>query len=146
MNIRKILGTDPLTPRRLAPIPEKGSEVRLLRFDSFSFQPDTDFKISFHNQPIPVTPHRHDYYEASYVYRGSFLHQTEEGETVLGVGDLFVVPPDKVHSVTECSPDCQGINFLIRDGYFTSSVLPLLTPEAGKCAENFAHFACFNSP
>lgn len=144
MNIKNILDSVQLPPRKA--LPEKAKEVRLLRFDSFQFSSDPDFKISFHNQPVPVTPHTHDYYEATYVYRGTFIHQTENGRSILTTGDVIVIPPDAVHGILECSLDCHGINMLISRSFFTTHICPLLNTDTQGLVNGITHFSCSDNP
>lgn len=48
-----------------------------------------------------VPPHDHDYYEISLIRRGRAIHRTEHYERELVRGSVLVVPPGKVHALTD---------------------------------------------
>lgn len=48
--------------------------------------------------PGAIAPHDHDYYELSFVRKGSAHHQTDSGQQILAAGSVIIVPPGGVHA------------------------------------------------
>ena len=57
--------------------------------------------IDFHDGPTsePDPPHSHPHEQVSYVAEGEILFILEDKQTRLGPGDVFLVPPNKPHTI-----------------------------------------------
>lgn len=53
------------------------------------------------NSTEATMPHSHSYFQIYYIVRGSLTHTTETGTSRLAVGDAFIVPPGRSHSIRE---------------------------------------------
>lgn len=49
-------------------------------------------------------PHSHEYFQIYYILKGSLLHCTEQESSLLSQGDMFIVPPGRVHSIRQSEP------------------------------------------
>jgi quercetin dioxygenase-like cupin family protein len=81
--------------------PEKikeGAERRLGHTDNLMI-----VVIDFHDGPTdaPDPPHSHPHEQASYVAAGEIIFVLDGEQTRLGPGDVFLVPPDKPHSIQQ---------------------------------------------
>ena len=144
MNIRNILKMVQLQPRAETSL--FNGNIRFVGFTSLQFHPDPDFKIFIHNLPIPVSPHIHDYYEAVYVYEGSFVYQVKDRTISLSIGDFIMIPPGCVHSILDSSKVCQGINLLINPDYLEHTLKPLLAAEFMDQSRSVIHVTTTNDP
>ena len=46
-------------------------------------------------------PHRHEYFQIYYIIRGRLEHFTENDKSTLSQGDMFIIPPGKMHFIRE---------------------------------------------
>lgn len=153
--MKDILPLNPLSPETCS-IPPKTSPVLdavnqnkespLLSFSSFNFQNPMHIKISFHNYPLPISSHKHDYYEGFFVYSGTFVHASNHHNFPLETGDFLLIPPNMVHSIDQCSKDGVGINLLLEKNYFQATILPLLNTSMSSCLHQITFYACHNHP
>ncbi|HWE61704.1 MAG TPA: cupin domain-containing protein [Chloroflexota bacterium] len=63
-----------------------------------------------------VHPHKHPTYEFYYVTSGYGLMTIEEETRQIGPGDLVVIPPDALHSLTTLSPHAPIVAFCFAVG------------------------------
>jgi len=59
--------------------------------------------IDFHDGPTeqPDPPHAHPHEQVSYVAEGEIIFVTDDQQTRLGPGDMFLVPPGRPHSIQQ---------------------------------------------
>lgn len=142
--IKNILNQNPLSHQRAHTL--SGLEdTRLLRFDAFDFQQGLNLKITYHNHPISISRHMHDFYECCYVYAGSFIHEFDSGEYPLKTGDLLIIPPGTAHRIIKCSEDIHGINLLINAEFYGKKILPLLNEAAAGCRSEVTYYSCYDN-
>ena len=62
-------------------------------------------------------PHTHDYFQVYYISNGSLLHHLKGSTTRLYRGDMLIVPPETIHSIT---PDIDAVfySFSFMPGFF----------------------------
>jgi len=75
-----------------------------------------------------ITSHDHDFYELVYISDGYCLHDTAGRMTLLMAGDLFIIPPGKVHRYM-CNRDIKLYNCM-----FTSDALGLVLTKINSIA------------
>lgn len=73
-----------------------------------------DVVLLKHPRYTPEFVHKHDYFEAFYVFTGHCRHTYNEKQTILHEGTLFFIAPDTYHSVGVFDDQSLIINFLIR--------------------------------
>jgi quercetin dioxygenase-like cupin family protein len=76
----------------------KGAERRLGHTDNLMIVV-IDFHDGPKDQPDPLHSHPHE--QVSYVAEGEIIFVMDDQQTRLGPGDLFLVPPDKPHSIQQ---------------------------------------------
>lgn len=86
-------------------------------------------KITFmkHARFIDVVPHKHDFLEVSYAFRGGFTQVINEQVVRMEEGDLTILDTHVVHTINKVSEESIIINILIRKDYFNQSILARLT-------------------
>lgn len=90
------------------------ADVRVvLSWKSNPFAPDISEFVK--GRSINYTPHIHAFYELVVVLEGSGWHCLEGEEYFFSAGDLFVIPPEKVHCYRELSKDIRFINIMYHD-------------------------------
>jgi len=70
--------------------------------------------VQRHNRYSPALPHRHTFFELSYVYDGSCRHHIAGKDISLRTGDILVVPPNVEHSVAGFDDSLIMFNIMIR--------------------------------
>ncbi|MGF1932603.1 AraC family transcriptional regulator [Enterococcus casseliflavus] len=73
-----------------------------------------DVVLLKHPRYTPEFIHKHNYFEAFYVFNGHCQHTYNEKMTILHEGTLFFIAPDTYHSVGVFDDQSIIINFLIR--------------------------------
>ena len=81
-----------------------------------------------HYRYTPEFIHKHNFFEMSYVYSGSFTQKISGDEITFNEGDICILPPDVEHSVGIFN-DTILINFLIRRSTFNDTFLEVLSDE-----------------
>jgi quercetin dioxygenase-like cupin family protein len=76
----------------------EGAERRLGHTDNLMIVV-VDFYDGPKTQPDP--PHAHPHEQVSYVADGEILFVMDHQQTHLGPGDVFLVPPDRPHSIQQ---------------------------------------------
>jgi len=88
--------------------------------------PLDDVVLTRHPRGWPCLPHRHDFVELVYIYKGN-IEQTVDGrETALREGDFCLLGPDAVHSFPAPGRADIVVNYLIQRAVFESLFIPLL--------------------
>lgn len=93
------------------------------------FPPDADVFMIQQFYGISPAPHKHDYFEIVYVYRGTCLMTFEDEKHTLQEGHLCIIAPSSEHGLSV--PDMQCITFLIwiRKSTFESTFFNLLAGD-----------------
>ena len=65
-------------------------------------------------------PHYHDYYQISYVAKGSLLHRQSADCATLGAGEVFIIPPGFVHQVQPEDSATLQYNLAFSESLFSS--------------------------
>ncbi len=65
-------------------------------------------------------PHYHDYFQISYVAKGSLLHRQGAECVNLQAGEAFIIPPGFVHQVQPESPNTLQYNLAFSESLFSS--------------------------
>lgn len=92
------------------------------------FPEDKDV-FCFLNMPYMVTlPHSHDFFEITYVLKGSCTFLFEGETATLSAGDICIVSPGSNHSLP-LEPDCLALATVVRRSTFDSLFSNLLTQK-----------------
>lgn len=85
-------------------------------------------KIGVFVQPlnVNVAPHRHDYIEMNYIWRGSFEQVIEGKRLISKQGDLCILDTKAIHEIHTLEKDAVLINILMRKSFFDSMFLTRL--------------------
>lgn len=92
-------------------LPEK------LQEDQF-FNKTAQIHLVRHNRYMYSVDHSHSFYEILYVLNGSCLNVVDGQALPLRTGDVCVIPPDVIHSISVNS-DSLILNILLRESTFT---------------------------
>jgi AraC family transcriptional regulator, melibiose operon regulatory protein len=86
-------------------------------------------KITFMKHPrfVEVVPHKHDFLEVSYAYKGGFTQVINDQVVRMTEGDLTILDTDVVHTINKATEESIIINILLRKDYFNQSILARLT-------------------
>ncbi len=107
--------------------------------EDFVFSPDENIMVyadfpcedfyPMENEPEEfkkATPHRHEFFELFYIYRGSF-NCTYMNETYsLSPGSVWIFNCECAHLLYPTSPDAFVFNIMVRKTSFLNTVLPLI--------------------
>lgn len=68
--------------------------------------------IDFHDGPLdePDPPHQHPHEQITYVAKGELYFFLDDEKSRLTAGDMFVVPPNRMHTVQPLSPHVRLID------------------------------------
>lgn len=91
--------------------------------------PESRDVFCFLNMPYMVTlPHIHNFFEITYVLKGSCTFLFEGESATLSVGDVCIVSPGSGHSLP-LEPDCLAISTVVRRSTFDTLFSNLLTQK-----------------
>jgi AraC-like DNA-binding protein len=76
-------------------------KIKPLLFQKKLFFPKTAFSVAREKKQPVIPPHKHDFGEIGFIIGGSAIHITENEETLIKRGDVFVVYGDCVHGFTK---------------------------------------------
>lgn len=89
------------------------------------------FSVNLHPAPIsgkpPRFPHKHDFFEMTYVLNGSCHNVFDNYEIILNQGDLLLMNPEVIHSLYTTSKLDVVFNFLISEETFRHTFFTLMS-------------------
>lgn len=114
--------------------------------ESAHFPQNTDVMVYLHqatgheSEAEPPAPHRHNFYECTYICQGKFVNEFEDGSRITVQPDtLVLLNPHVAHAFYPCQAGSLAVNILLRKSYVETTLLNSLSGN-----KVFFHFF-FNS-
>ena len=73
------------------------TKTKIVTFRKNAFLHNSNFYVTNPTNPKVIPFHKHEYGELVFILNGSVIHITEEGETKLEQGDVFVIEGEQAH-------------------------------------------------
>ena len=108
------------------------------------------FCIITHNVTEDFPPHKHDYFELSYVLKGSVINCIDDKKLILSAGNLVFMNRKVIQSLVKDSPNCFLINFCfwpelfehaLKNFYQDSNPISAFLHESSLSPSNFIYFS-----
>lgn len=84
----------------------------------FYFRPGIGITYSKHPRFVDCPPHRHDFFELTYVYRGSVWQTVNNSRILIEEGSLLLLDTNVRHSLERVDADTFVINIMMTEEYF----------------------------
>lgn len=88
--------------------------------------PDNKIEIVRHSRYSYPIMHNHEYVEIIYVYSGSCIHFMEDQSLEMSNGDLCILAPNTIHSISATRDDAILINIMLSKKLFTESFMNMM--------------------
>lgn len=90
---------------------------------------DHDVFLVRHPRFLPAFPHSHDFFEIMCVLNGSCSNSIGGQTYMLQAGDILIIAPGTMHTISDTNEDSLIINLLIRSNTFDSNFFYILKDQ-----------------